>query len=279
MLIPILVTPGVMVLASAAERRLGASAAGWIAALPMSLTVVIAALTLESGPKAGDVAFSAAAHVSAQVLLAVVAGRLLQRRGFALAATAGFVTYAGYSVISPNVPPILAVATAIPMLAAAPRLLPTSTPRPGSRRGPALTALMCGAGLVLVVGALLAARTAGPDLAGAVGAFPSVSLTLTAAVTWSSGRAAGTQVLVGLVRGLPGYLAFCVTAALLAEPAGLLALPISMAACALTGGVTWRRVTIAKRSSTPTGRTRRPGQAQLASDDSTMTLKAFPRRF
>ena len=64
-LAPLLAAPAVMLAATAAERRFGATVAGAVGAAPVALAVVI----LSVGD--GAVASSAAAHVVAQVAFAV----------------------------------------------------------------------------------------------------------------------------------------------------------------------------------------------------------------
>jgi hypothetical protein len=82
-LVPLLVAPAVMAAASLIERRLGPSAAGWVAALPVAFAVAVVAVSVDATAHvAASMALSAAAHVSAQVVFGVVFAGVMQRRVF-----------------------------------------------------------------------------------------------------------------------------------------------------------------------------------------------------
>ena len=56
-----LIAPVVVAIATTIERRLGPSAGGWVAALPIGFTVAVAAVMLDSGGHAAaELALSAA---------------------------------------------------------------------------------------------------------------------------------------------------------------------------------------------------------------------------
>ena len=97
---------------------------------------------------------------------------------------------------------------------------------------------------LLAVGAVLGVtRVAGPAVAGTVGAFPAMSATLTLLVLRRRGRAAGAHILHGLVCGLPGYLGFCLTVALVAPAGGIaVAVPVALGVCLVAYRMTWRAV-------------------------------------
>ena len=110
-----------------------------------------------------------------------------------------------------------------------------------SRRATAPPAVARPAIAFALVGATLAAATlAGPAAAGTVAAFPALSTTLAFVVARRRGREAAATALRGAIRGLRGYLAFCVAAAALGAPAGL-------AACALVFSVARRAACSASR--------------------------------
>ena len=70
-LVPLLIAPVVMAAAFLIERRLGPSAAGWVAALPVAFAVAVVALSVDTTAHvAAAMALSAAAHVPAQVVSA-----------------------------------------------------------------------------------------------------------------------------------------------------------------------------------------------------------------
>jgi hypothetical protein len=117
-LISLLVAPVVMAAAVSIERRLGPSAAGWVAALPVSFAVAVMAVTLDAGAEtASTMALSAATHVPAQVVLGIVFAAALIRRGLALGTVAGALAYVGCSIVLAGVPDTLVVVSAIPVLA------------------------------------------------------------------------------------------------------------------------------------------------------------------
>jgi hypothetical protein len=224
-------------------RRLGPSAGGWAAALPVALAVAVAAVGARSGmPTAAAVALSAAGHVGAQVLFAVVFAAALRRRGLAAGALAGTAAYAAASLALAGAPPVLGVALGCAALLAGPRLIPAERSRPASvTRWPA-TAAVCLAAAGVVTTALLATRFAGPELAGTLTAFPTTCLTLTTFAVALDGRAAGAGTLLGLVRSLPCYLVFCLVTAVTATVAGPASVAAGLLACLATAAVTWRRV-------------------------------------
>lgn len=119
--ISLLIAPILMAVATLAERRLGPSAAGWLAALPVSFAVVAAAVAIAAGDStARTMALSAATHVPAQIVFAVVFAAVLTRRGVLLGAAAGALAYVACSLIVTDIPSMLAVALAVPALALAP---------------------------------------------------------------------------------------------------------------------------------------------------------------
>jgi hypothetical protein len=248
LVLSLLLAPVVMAAAGQVGRRLGPSAAGWVAALPITFSVAVIAVSLDAGaPAAATMALSAATHVPAQVAFAVVFASVLLRRGLLAGIAAGAVTYAAGSICLADVPPVLAVASAVPALALAPRVMTGGRPRPGARRPPSTTALSCAAASALVAAAVLTSRLAGPEAAGAVAAFPTLSATLAIAVTTHDGRRAGAYALGGLVRSLPCYLTFCLVVALALAPVGPAAVVLGLLACLAAAGATWRAVPVASR--------------------------------
>ena len=114
-LVSVLIAPALMAVATAAERRLGFSAAGWIAALPVSLAVAVLAVAADSGAAhAGAMALSAGAHVFAQVIFGTVFAAAVVRRGMILGGAAGTVAYLVCSLVLAQVPDLLAVSRGHP---------------------------------------------------------------------------------------------------------------------------------------------------------------------
>ena len=206
------------------------------------------AVTIDAGEHAaGAMALSAATHVPAQVAFGAVFAGVLMRRGTIAGAAAGTAAYVACSLLVADVPAALAVACALPVLAFAPRFMAAGRPRPGSPRRWPTTALTCAAASAIVGAAVVTSRLAGPEVAGAVAAFPTMCAALTLTVVSRDGREAGAHALTGLVRSLPCYLAFCLVVASTAAAAGMAAVALGLLACLAAAGVTWRAVPLAPR--------------------------------
>ena len=245
-LVPLLFAPAVMAAASLIERRLGPSAAGWVAALPVAFAVAVVAVSVDTTPHvAASMALSAAAHVGAQVVFGVVFAGVLRRWGLLLGAGSGVLAYLACSLLIPYVPAAIAVLLAVGALAVAPRLMPAGEVQRGSARHWSTTALTSFGAMVIVAAAVLSSRLAGPAIAGAIAAFPTMCATLTVAAVSRDGATAGVHALTGLVRSLPCYLTFCLAVALGAPVAGLAAVGLGLLACLAAAGITWRRIPIA----------------------------------
>jgi hypothetical protein len=244
--VSVLVAPSVMAAATLIEGRRGPAAAGWAAALPLGFSVAVVAVTLDAGAgPASTMALSAAAHVPAQVGFALVFAGLLPRRGLLLAAAAATIAYAACSLALADLPQALLVTAALPALVLAPRFLPVGRPPSGApRRWPA-TVIACAIPSAIVGAAVLTTRVAGPATAGAVAAFPTVSMAFAVAIVMRDGRSAGTHALAGLVRSLPCYLAFCLVIALTAPSFGVAATALGLLACVGAARMTYATLTIA----------------------------------
>jgi hypothetical protein len=70
--VSLLLAPAVVAAAAVIERRLGPSAAGWLAALPIAFSVAVVAVAVDAGTESATaLALSAATHVPAQVAFGV----------------------------------------------------------------------------------------------------------------------------------------------------------------------------------------------------------------
>ena len=242
-----------MGVATRVERKLGPSAAGWLAALPVGFAVAVVAVLLDTGGRATSaMALSAAAPVVAQAVSAIVAAAPVVRRGRTASAVAGVLAYLLVTAGVAAVPEPVAVALAVPALIVAARLTPAPPPRAAESRHWSVTLMTCVACAVVVGGAVLSAQLAGPVIAGAVAAFPTTSTVLAMASSIRAGAPAAVSVLVGLVRSLPCYLTFCLVVALLAPAVALFAVPVALLACGGVGLLTWRTVPLVSRSTAPT---------------------------
>jgi hypothetical protein len=246
--VSLLIAPLVVAAAAVIERRLGPSAAGWAAALPISFAVAVIAVILDAGEHtASTMVLSAATHVPAQVVFAVVFAAVLTRRGLLVGGVAGTLAYGACSVVLRGTPDVLAIVAAIPLLAVAPRLVNRRRPDIGSPRGWPATGMTCAAAAIIVAAAVLTSRFAGPVAAGAVAAFPTISTTLAVAVVMRDGPLAGAHVLGGMVRSLPCYLTFCLVVVLAAPSVGLPAVGLAVLGCVAAGRLAWRAVPLAPR--------------------------------
>ena len=249
-LVSVLIAPALMAVATAAERRLGSSAAGWIAALPVSLAFAVLAVAADSGAAhAGAMALSAGAHVFAQVIFGTVFAAAVVRRGVILGGAAGTVAYLVCSLVLALVPDLLAISVAIPALIAAPRLIPAGPPIAGSTRGGTSIAISCAASMAIVAVAVVTARLAGPVIAGAVTAFPTMSTALAVMIGTRRNSSAAAAALLGLVRSLPCYLTLCLVFTLLQPTLGLSAIAFALLACLAVAHLTWTRVPLPPRRS------------------------------
>ncbi len=240
----ILLAPAVIFLASSVERRLGAAAAGWTAALPVAFAVAVLAVRLDAGNRAAAaMALSAASHVPAQIAFAASFAVALRHRRLpasALAATAG---YTAASLLLAMIPPDARLAAAIIALRIGPTLItqppaPLSTTPRGSNGDTTLSCLAAG---LIVTATTLTSRIAGPVAAGTIAAFPTMSATLAISIALRSRQPAAINALQGLTRSLPCYLTFALVIALTAPTLPLLASgAIALVACTATGRLTWR---------------------------------------
>lgn len=244
----LLIAPVVMAAAISIERRLGPSAAGWVAALPVSFAVAVVAVTLDAGTgTASTMALSAATHVPAQVMFGIVFAAVLTRRGLGFGTVAGACAYVGGSIVVGGTPAPLVLVSAIPVLALAPRLMPHARPRLGSPRRWQTTALTCASASFIVGATVVTSRLAGPEAAGAVLAFPTMSALLAITVVTRDGAVAGAHALTGLVRSLPCYLAFGLVIIVAAPSIGLAAIALGLVACLGAARATWRGVPVVRQ--------------------------------
>jgi hypothetical protein len=242
----VLIAPALMAAATAVERRLGASAAGWVAALPVSLAVAVLAVAADSNAsRASAMALSAATQVFAQVVFGIVFAAALVRGGLILGGAAGTLAYLVCSLALTYVPDLPAIGLAIPALIAAPRLIPAGPAVAGSAKGWTSIAATCIASMAIVAAAVVTAQLVGPAPAGAVAAFPTMSTALAVTIATRRDATAAASALLGLVRSLPCYLTFCLVFTLLEPPLGLTALALALVGCLAAARLTWTRVPLA----------------------------------
>jgi hypothetical protein len=271
LLLPLALAPTAMVAVTHAERRLGPAVAGWLNAVPLSISIAVLGVTTDRGATAGAaVAEAAAAHVPAQVAFSVAFAGLLaraknrragaggdgaavggdasgaaaagdrrRRRGRGVIAAglfAGTAVFVALSAVIALVPAPLAIAAAIPALLGGRKLLAGVE---GGESEPSGVVVRATVAVIAVTAVLATVRALGPGIGGAVAAYP--ALTATLAVT--AGPDAAARLLRGVVEGLGGYLAFCVALASIAPVLGMAsAAPLAVAACAGAFALTWGTV-------------------------------------
>jgi hypothetical protein len=259
LLVAVLLAAAVMAVAISVEQRIGPAAGGWVTALPLSFGVALVVVGMTQGDRAtAQVAASAAEHVPAQVLFAVVFAVALSRYGLLAGGAAGAFGYLVASAGLMWLPALACIALAIPALALTPRLFPVRSTRPRQPRHWSATVLTCVAGSAVVLAAVLSSRVAGPAIGGAVAAFPTMSGTLTAAVTVRNGRGDGAAVLLGLVRSLPCYLTFCLVIAVTARSAGVASIALATLAGVVAAVLMWRQLASGQRQAAAEPRCSRP---------------------
>ncbi len=240
----ILLAPAVILLTSSVERRLGAAAAGWIAALPVAFAVAVLAVRLDAGNRAAAaMALSAASHVPAQIAFAASFAAALRCHRLAISGLAATAGYTAASLLLPMISPDARLVAAIIALIIGPKLITqapaplTTTPQSSNRD----TTVSCLAAGLIVTATMLTSRIAGPEIAGTIAAFPTMSATLAISIALRSGRPAAINALHGLARSLPCYLTFALVIAVTAPTLPLLASgAIGLVACTATGRLTWR---------------------------------------
>ena len=241
--VALILAPVLMLLVSFVEHRLGPSAAGWAAALPVTLAVSVAAVIAHEGAtRGGQVALRAASFAPAQVAFAIVFAGVLWRGGLVLGLLAGVAGYLAAARVVTLIPPWVALAAGVAAVVAGPRLMPHLSIRPGSRRSWLITTLNCSAAAGVVGAVVLATEFSGPTLGGMIAAYPTMCSVLTIIVGKRSGRDAGVHVLVGLVRSLPAYLTFGAVAAAVQRFDADVAIPVALLACLAVVFATWRLV-------------------------------------
>jgi len=207
-----------MFLAQRMETRMGAAAAGWVAALPIAFGVASATIAVTRGHgDASLIALSAAGHVGPMVAFAIAFVWLTTRLG----AVGGFVlaifVYVAASVAVIQVPEVsrivigvLAIAAGALSMSRQPRAIRIGEAATGTQR------LLSMGSAALVVGFITVANQySGPGLAGAIGAFPTMSATMALFIAHRSGVRNANSVMGGMVKSLPIYLTYCLAFALL----------------------------------------------------------------
>lgn len=217
--------PGLIALATLAARRWGPAAAGWMASLPVVSGPILLVVTLQHGTAFGSstAASATAGLLSLAVFTTVYA--LLARSGLAwgVALLGGWLAFASSTWLLwlVAVPRGAAVLVVLGVAVGGRALLGPSrdTPRSGRRLpGDIVVRMVAGALLVLAVTAASAAL--GPRLTGLLAPFPVIASVLAAFTHFVDGPTAVQRYAHALLRGLPSFVLFTLTASLAVVPLG-----------------------------------------------------------
>ena len=211
----LLAVPLVMILAGIAERRYGPALAGTVTALPFSVIPAVLVVAGHSGLRAATaLTISLGAHSAAQVCFGVILILAIKRRPVTQGLGIAAASYALVSAALAFVPAVAACAAGAAALFIARRQIATHEPAhidgtlAPDTKTIAIRALVAWLAAVTLA---TAAGATGPEIGGAIGAFPTLSTVLAVMVSRRSGPAGLVNVISGLIKTLPVYLCFCLT--------------------------------------------------------------------
>jgi hypothetical protein len=207
----LVVTPLLLLAATAATRRWGEMLGGFIVGLPLTSGPISVFLALEHGPE-----FAVQATSGSLVATAAQAGFCLVYCGlatqgwpFALAGACATFSIAAALLHWSALPQTGLFFVAILTIALALNLIPKTAATSSKLDSPwwdlpARMVLIAG----LVVGVTLIAPYVGPGVSGVLASFPFMAIILTIFAHRMSGRVAAQQVMRGMVAGLFGFATF-----------------------------------------------------------------------
>jgi hypothetical protein len=215
----LIVTPGLIAVASLAGRRWGPSVSGWLVGLPLTSGPITFFLALSLGPGfAGATAKGTLLGTASQALVCLAYAWLSKRRAWpmSLAASIGVFAVSTWLVHGLDLPLAQLMLLVVAMLIA---ILVAMPPEPEALAAQAslpkwdLPARMVVV-TVYVIGLTAAAPWLGAQLAGMLSPFPLYGLVLAVFGHHLSGSPAAIRVMRGLVAGLFSFATFfCVIAA------------------------------------------------------------------
>ena len=234
----------IMFVAQRVERHLGAAAAGWVAALPISFGVASAALAV-TGRRADAslIAISAAGHLAAQIDYAIAFVWVSARRGVLQALAAGILVYAAASIVLLPTPYVVRIALGVGLWVIGIRFMVHQPPatKVANGQSTAKQILSLASAAFVVAFITIANHYVGPAVTGAIGAFPTMSTTIALFVARRSNVTNANSVMNGLVRSLPCYVTYCVTFAVVIMLAPVLIAVLVAGSLALFAArISWR---------------------------------------
>lgn len=220
----LVLTPAIVLVASAAGRRFGPIASGWFVALPLTSGPITVFLAIAHGrPFAARVATGSLGGAIGEASFCVAYAAIARRRGWLASALAASLAYAATAAVLELVsvratwPQVLALAgvaaaSLVVGIAWVPTVPAEIEPKLPSRWDLPARAVVSTSFLV----ALTATATIlGPALSGLIAVYPLYTVVLAAFAHAHQGRTGAIQVLRGLLLGLYSFVAFYTVAAML----------------------------------------------------------------
>jgi uncharacterized membrane protein (GlpM family) len=230
----LIITPGLITVATLAERRWGPTVGGWFVGLPLTSGPVSVFLALEQGrPFAATAARSSILGLVGVSAFCVGYARASQRFGPAVCLAIGFSAYTVVTLAARFVDggPWLVFALVCCVLGVALAFMPR-VPRAEADAAPPWWDLplriIAATGMVLLITA--AASAVGPMWSGLLSPFPVFSSVLAAFAHHVSGSAAATRLQRGIIVGIYSFASFFLVVALLVDSVSL---PTTYAAATL----------------------------------------------
>jgi hypothetical protein len=226
-LAPVIAGPALVGAATIAARRWGQRVGGLVSALPAIVgPVLLIGAERHGAAFAAEAATGTLLGLAALAGFALVYGRVALRARWPASLAAGWLAAAAVGAVAQEVQVGLAAATLVATgsLALAHQALPDVREPAGVEvRSPVDLALrmVLTATLILVLAA--AAGPLGPRVGGILAALPVLACILATFVHARHGGAAAVQLLRGMLRGMAGFVAFCVLVAALLPVCGIAA--------------------------------------------------------
>jgi len=228
------------------EKLFGAASAGWFAALPIPFAVASVAVAINEGSSnATNLGWTTAGTIGPTMVFAMAFVAAAQRLNVALSIVLAFAAFvAAVVLVTPwDLVPRVIVATVLILLAS---FYMTHQPRStvviesAGKLQQALALVTAGAVVALITAAN---QFSGPILAGAIGAFPTMTTIIAVNVGLRSSVSQASAVMRGMVGSMPvSFLYFIVFALVLSHATVATAGFAAIVAALVVGALTWRLI-------------------------------------
>jgi hypothetical protein len=250
LVLKLVVTPLLIAAATLVARRWGPGVGGWLAGFPLTSAPVSVFLALEQGPDfAARAAVGTLLGLTALAAFCLAYGRAARRVGWAGSAAVGLSVFGACLFVLSAGPVSLPAAFALVCVALGlvAALLPATTTGRSNVKAPAWDLpLRMAVATAVVLLLTAAARHLGPTLSGLLSPVPVFLLVLAVFAQRSQGPDASIRVLRGGVMGSFAFAVFFLVVGALLGRFGIGAtyVPASLAALAVNGAIlgVWRRV-------------------------------------